>query len=121
MHSLDNGHKFLIALRHKLIKKLCRVQCILKVRGFTVETKEKKPVACGTRKRVGGVMRTSWTAALISMLFLSMTAIAAAANMSSTQVLAEGCATTPDNFVLSDFWDNEMGVLEAWCDYPSIS
>lgn len=42
-------------------------------------------------------------------------------NMSADEVLADGCSATPPNFGLSDFWNAEMGVLEAGCAYPAIT
>lgn len=47
--------------------------------------------------------------------------VSAAPNQSVDQVLSGNCTATPDNFSFKDFWNEEMGVLEAWCKYPSIT
>jgi hypothetical protein len=44
-----------------------------------------------------------------------------ASNMSVDEVLADGCVTTPDNISISNFWNQEMNVVEAWCKYPPIT
>jgi hypothetical protein len=63
----------------------------------------------------------SLASGLIGILFVSAVAVAATGNMTSLQVLADGCKSVPANFVLSEFWNDKMQVLGASCDYPSIA
>lgn len=70
----------------------------------------------------GKVKRASRITIVLLATILSAAPITSeSADMSVTEVLADGCVITPDNFVFSDFWNSKMGVLESWCDYPSIT
>jgi hypothetical protein len=68
---------------------------------------------------------SNWIVAILSVAAPAFPGFAASAiavpNMSVDDVLAAGCNATPPNFGLSDFWNAEMGVLEAGCDYPAIT
>ena len=66
-------------------------------------------------------MKTRIYSALTILISCCSCAVPAYGNTPEFVVAQDCTASPPSNFSLNEFWNNKMGVLETWCQYPSIA